>query len=116
MGKKTVRPNYRRRVLRLPDLDHCKPAALNSLGSPASRPVYEYAINQFIAWYKGRPPKQTGAIAMERLVMRARIARADLYLLPVVSSSPAVNDCRGHSSMVDALVQIDDLQRGSYQS
>ena len=34
-----------------------------------------------------------GAIGMERLVMRARIARANLYLLPVVSSSPAVNDC-----------------------
>jgi transcriptional regulator with GAF, ATPase, and Fis domain len=29
-------------VLRLPDLDHL--AVLNSLGSPASRRVYEYAI------------------------------------------------------------------------
>jgi hypothetical protein len=26
-------------------------AVLNSLGSPASRPVYEYAIDQFIAWH-----------------------------------------------------------------
>ena len=24
MGKQKVKPNYRRRVLRLPDLDHCK--------------------------------------------------------------------------------------------
>jgi hypothetical protein len=38
-------------VLRPPDLDHCKAAVLNSLGSPASRRVYEYAIDQFIAWY-----------------------------------------------------------------
>src|SRR5437762_216077 len=31
MGKPRVKPNYRRRVLRLPDLDHCKTAVLNSL-------------------------------------------------------------------------------------
>ena len=24
MGKQRIKPNYRRRVLRLPDLDHCK--------------------------------------------------------------------------------------------
>ena len=51
MGKQRIKPNYRRRVLRLPDLDHCKLAVLNSLGSPASRRVYEYAIDQFISWY-----------------------------------------------------------------
>jgi hypothetical protein len=33
MGKKRIQPNYRRLVLRLPDLDHCKTAVLNSLGS-----------------------------------------------------------------------------------
>jgi hypothetical protein len=49
MGNPRIKPNYRRRVLRLPDLDHCKTAVLNSLGSPASRRVYEYAIDQFIA-------------------------------------------------------------------
>ncbi len=49
MGKHRVTPNYRRRVLRLPHLDHCKVAVLNSLGSPASRRVYEFAIDQFIA-------------------------------------------------------------------
>src|ERR1700736_671313 len=53
MGKQRIKPNYRRRVLRLPDLDHCKSAVLNSLGSPASRRVYEYAIDQFI----GHPAK-----------------------------------------------------------
>src|SRR6202011_3015470 len=44
IGKARIKPNYRRRVLRLPDLDHCKTAVLNSLGSQASRRVYEYAI------------------------------------------------------------------------
>jgi len=55
MGKQKVKPNYRRRLLRLPDLDHCERAVLNSLGSPASRRVYEYAIDQFIAWYCSDP-------------------------------------------------------------
>ena len=55
MGKQKVKPNYRRRSLRLPDLDHCKRAVLNSLDSPASRRVYEYAIDQFIAWYRPEP-------------------------------------------------------------
>jgi hypothetical protein len=31
MGKKKVQPNYRRRSLRLPDLDQSKLAVLNSL-------------------------------------------------------------------------------------
>ena len=51
MGKHRIKPNYRRRVLRLPDLDHCKLAVLNSLDSAASRRAYEHAIDQFIAWY-----------------------------------------------------------------
>jgi hypothetical protein len=56
MGKRRIKPNFRRRVLRLPDLDHCKLAVLNSLGSPASRRVYEYAIDQFVAWYCPQVP------------------------------------------------------------
>jgi len=51
MRRRICPPNYRRRVLQLPDLDHSKLAVLNSLTSPASRRVYEYAIEQFIAWY-----------------------------------------------------------------
>jgi hypothetical protein len=47
MGKHRIKPNYRRRVLRLPDLDDCKLAVHNSLGSPASRRVHEYSINYF---------------------------------------------------------------------
>ena len=64
MGKQRIKPNYRRQVLRLPDLDHCKLAVLNSLGSPASRRVYEYAIDQFIAWYCSEP-----RLAFNRIVV-----------------------------------------------
>ena len=71
MGKQRIKPNYRRRVLRLPDLDHCKLAVLNSLGSPASRGVYEYAIDQFIAWYCSEP-----RLAFNRIV----VVRYRLYL------------------------------------
>jgi len=71
MGKPRDKPNYRRRVLRLPDLDHCKTAVLNSLGSPASRRVYEYAIDQFIAWYCSEP-----RLAFNRIV----VVRYRLYL------------------------------------
>jgi len=69
MGKHRVKPNYRRRSLRLPDLDHCKRAVLNSLGSPASRRVYEFAIDQFVAWYCSEP-----RLAFNRIVvMRYRM-------------------------------------------
>src|SRR5262249_53121506 len=71
MGKHRIKPNYRRRVLRLPDLDHCKAAVLNSLGSPASRRVYEYAIDQFIAWYCSEP-----RLAFNRIV----VVRYRIYL------------------------------------
>ena len=64
MGKQRIKPNYRRRMLRLPDLDHCKLAVLNSLGSPASRRVYEYAIDQFVAWYCSEP-----RLAFNRIVV-----------------------------------------------
>jgi hypothetical protein len=71
MGKHRLKPDYHRRVLRLPDLDHCKLAVLNSLGSPASRRVYEYAIDQFIAWYCSEP-----RLAFNRIV----VVRYRMYL------------------------------------
>ena len=71
MGKARIKPNYRRRVLRLPDLDHCKSAVLNSLGSPASRRVYEYAIDQFITSYCSEP-----RLAFNRIV----VGRYRMYL------------------------------------
>lgn len=64
MGKKRAKPNYHRRVLRIPDLDHCKLTVLNSLSSPASRRVYEYAIEQFTAWYCSEP-----RLAFNRIVV-----------------------------------------------
>jgi len=45
MGKNRIKPEHRRRLLCLPDLGHCKAAVLNTLGSPASRRVYAYAID-----------------------------------------------------------------------
>ena len=71
MGKPKIKPNYHRRSLRLPDLDHCKRAVLTSLGSPASRRVYEYAIDQFIAWYCSEP-----RLAFNRIV----VVRYRMYL------------------------------------
>jgi site-specific recombinase XerC len=71
MGKHRIKPNYGRRVLRLPDLDHCKLAVLNSLGSPASRRVYLYPIDQFIAWYCSEP-----RLAFNRIV----VVRYRMYL------------------------------------
>ncbi|MGA2372036.1 MAG: hypothetical protein ACLPPV_01545 [Candidatus Korobacteraceae bacterium] len=64
MGKKRIKPNYHRRVLRIPDLDHCKLAVLNSFSSPASRRVYEYAIDQFTTWYCSEP-----RLAFNRIVV-----------------------------------------------
>jgi len=82
MGKHKVKPNYRRRLLRLPDLDHCKRAVLNSLGSPASRRVYEYAIDQFIAWYCSEP-----RLALNRIV----VLRFRLYLESLGLAAGTVN-------------------------
>jgi hypothetical protein len=48
--RKTVK-----RVLRLPDLDFAKRAVLNTLGSPESKRAYEFAIDDFIAWYCPAP-------------------------------------------------------------
>jgi putative transposase len=44
---------------------------LNSLGSPASRRVYEYAIDQFIGWYCSEP-----RLAFNRIV----VVRYRMYL------------------------------------
>ena len=68
MGKK---PSKRRAALRLRDLDHSKSAILNSLGSPASRRAYEFAIDEFIAWYCSEP-----RLAFSRVV----VTRYRLYL------------------------------------
>jgi hypothetical protein len=55
MRKRKAKLNYRRIVLRLPDLDHSKMAVLNSLTSPGSRRVYQFAIQQFITGIAPNP-------------------------------------------------------------
>ena len=71
MGNRKTKANYRRTVLRLPDLDHSKAAVLNSLSSPGSRRVYRYAIEQFIAWFCSEP-----RLAFNRIV----VTRYRMYL------------------------------------
>src|SRR2546423_6992738 len=76
MGRKKAKPNYRRIILRLPDLDHSKLAVLNSLTSANSRRVYKYAIEKFVAWYCSEP-----RIAFNRIVVvRYRIHLESLCL------------------------------------
>src|SRR5215471_8939594 len=70
-AQRKAKLNYRRIVLRLPDLDHSKMAVLNSLPSPGSRRVYQFAINQFIAWYCSEP-----RLAFNRIV----VVRYRMYL------------------------------------
>lgn len=86
MGKHRVKPNYRRRVLRLRDLDHCKLAVLNSLGSPASRRVYEFAMDQFITWYCSEPRLAFNRIVVVRYRMYLEIAASGRP--PSINSSP----------------------------
>jgi hypothetical protein len=75
-------------VLCLPDLDHCRLAELNRLGSPASRRVYEYAIDQFIAWYCSEH-----RLTFNRIVL----VRYRMYL---ESHGPAANTINQQSSMI----------------
>src|ERR1700758_2446261 len=63
--------SVRLRTVRLPDLGHSKLAVLNSLGSPGSRRVYEFALDQFIAWYCSEP-----RLAFKRIV----VTRYRMYL------------------------------------
>src|SRR5450755_1742624 len=65
MVPKKRKSKLRRTVLRLSDLDHSKTAVLNALTSPASRRTYEYAIEQFIAWYCSEPRLALNRIHLE---------------------------------------------------
>ena len=76
MRRKKVNPNYRKTILRLPDLDHSKSSVLNSLSSPGSRRAYGFAIDQFIAWYCSEP-----RLALNRaVVLRFRLHLESLGL------------------------------------
>ena len=91
MGRKKAKANYRRIVLRLPDLDHSKMAVLNSLTSPASRRVYKHAIEKFVAWYCSEP-----RIAFNRIV----VVR---YRIHLESLSLAANTINQHLAAVRRL-------------
>src|SRR3989454_7993218 len=59
-----------------------KRAVPNSLGSPASRRVYEYAIDQFIAWYCSEP-----RLAFNRIV----VVRYRMYLESRILAANTIN-------------------------
>jgi hypothetical protein len=91
MRRQKAKANYRRTVIRLPDLDHSKVAVLNSLTSPRSRRVYQYAIEQFIAWYCSEP-----RLAFNRIV----VVR---YRMHLESRSLAANTINQHLAVVRRL-------------
>ena len=73
MRKKSSKP--RRALLRIRDRDHSKATVLNSLGSPASRRAYEFAIDEFVAWYCSEP-----RLAFSRVVVtRFRMSLVSCY-------------------------------------
>jgi hypothetical protein len=55
------KPRSRRRrgstksLLRLPDLEHAKAAALNGLTSADAQRGYRHAIDEFVDWYCSEP-------------------------------------------------------------
>jgi site-specific recombinase XerD len=51
-------------VLRLPDLEHAKPAVLNSLTSRDAQRGYRHAIDEFVDWYCSEP-----RLAFNRIVV-----------------------------------------------
>src|ERR1035438_9599029 len=66
MAPKKSKTKHRSTVLRLSDLDHSKSAVLNSLTSLASRRTYEYAIEEFIAWYCSEPRLAFNRVVVSR--------------------------------------------------
>jgi integrase len=78
MKKATRRKKNPKRVLRLPDLDYAKGAVLNTLGSPASKRAYEFAIDDFVNWYCSEP-----RLAFSKtVVLRYRIELESRHLAP----------------------------------
>ena len=82
MPKGMKKPAPRKVVLRLPDLDHAKPAVLNSLSSPRSRRNYKFAMEQFITWYCSEP-----RLALNRTV----VLRFRLYLESLGVAAGTIN-------------------------
>jgi hypothetical protein len=71
-----------KRVLRLPDLDYAKGAVLNTLGSPASKRAYEFAIDDFVTWYCSEP-----RLAFSKtVVLRYRLELESRRLAPATTN------------------------------
>ena len=81
-ASKKIKSNYRKTVLRLPDLDHAKSTVLNSLSSTGSRRAYGFAIDQFIGWYCSEP-----RLALNRTV----VLRFRLYLESLGLAAATIN-------------------------
>ena len=98
--------NYGRKMLRLPDLDHSKLAVLNSLTASSSRRVYQYAIEQFIAWYCSEPRLAFNRIVVVRyrthLVLRPA-ARIPLARYQMLAASPARQDLTNESAILSGI-------------
>jgi len=74
MGNRKGKTNYRRIVLRLPDLDHARSPVLGSPTSPGSQRVYSHVIEQFIAWHRSgpRPALSRIVVVCYRMHLEAR--------------------------------------------
>ena len=85
-GRKRKTP---RRVLRLPDLDFAKRDVLNTLGSIESKRAYEFAIDDFVAWYCSEPRLAFNktVVLRYRLEFR-RAAPCPIYDQPTVGGRP----------------------------
>lgn len=55
MKQSSRKKKVAKRVLRLLDLDFAKRAVLNTLGSVESKRAYDFAIDDFVAWYCSEP-------------------------------------------------------------
>ena len=97
MAPKRSKIRHRRTVLRLSDLDHSKSALLNSLTSLASRRTYEYAIEEFIAWYCSEPRLAFNRIVVTRyrvqLEARGLAATINQRLAAVRRLACEASDC-----------------------
>src|SRR6202045_5141168 len=76
--KRKSRRGSPKSILRLPDLDHSKSSVLQSLGSPASKRAYGFAIDDFISWYCSEPRLAFG----RTVVLRYRYELESRHLAP----------------------------------
>ena len=88
------------------NLDHCKRAVLNSLGSPASRRVYEYAIDQFIDTANlkrsfGKFPSHLSEKYAEQTVANLKAAH-----IPILAGTDAPNPGTSHGASIHRGLQL----------